>query len=408
MNATATGERWLAIIGIGEDGVEGLSAAARRLIGAAGLVVGGARHLALANGLVRGERMVWPSPIAEALPAIVARRGEAVAVLASGDPFCYGVGSLLARMVPVEEIICLPAPSAFSLGCARLGWALQEVTTLSLCGRPLAALVPHLQPGERILALSADAATPAAVAALLRERGFGASRLHVLEALGGPRERLRTATADEYGPDGVNPLNLIAIEAAADPGAPVVPLSSGLPDDFFEHDGQITRREIRAATLSALAPRRGEMLWDIGCGSGSVAIEWMLRSPANRAIGIEIRPERAARAARNAIALGVPDLGLVTGTAPAALADLPRPNAVFIGGGARDETVVRTAWAALGSGGRMVVNAVTIETEAVLFAACRDLGGTLTRLSVERLEAIGTRHGFRPAMTVTQWAAEKR
>ena len=405
-NPTAAG-RWLAILGIGEDGVEGLSAAACALIRAARLVVGGARHLALGDGLVCGVRMVWPKPIDDAVPAILARRGEPVAVLASGDPFCYGVGSLLARAVPPSEILCIPAPSAFSLAAGRLGWAVQETATISFCGRPLAALAPLLQPAGRIFVLSADAGTPASIASFLRERGFGASRLHVMQALGGPRERIRATTADDYALDRVDPLNLVAIEVVAGPDARIIPLSAGLPDEAFEHDGQITKREIRAVTLSALAPSRGEMLWDVGCGSGSVAIEWMLRSPANRAIGIERQPERAARAARNAIALGVPDLQVVTDAAPDATAGLSQPDAVFIGGGAQDERVMQTAWAALRSGGRMVVNAVTIDTEAALFHACARLGGTLTRLSVERLDTIGTRRSFRPAMTVTQWAATK-
>lgn len=431
-NTTAAG-RWLAILGIGEDGVEGLSAAACALIRAARLVVGGARHLALVEGLrptgqpnepphpalaadvgdragVRGDaqkRMVWPKPIADAFPAILGRRGEPVVVLASGDPFCYGIGTLLARAVSPAEIMCVPAPSAFSLAAARLGWALQETATISFCGRPLAALAPLLQPAGRIFALSADAGTPASIASFLRERGFGASRLHVLEALGGRRERIWTTSADDYALDPLDPLNLVAIEVVADPDARIIPLSTGLPDEAFEHDGQITKREIRAVTLSALAPCRGEMLWDVGCGSGSVAIEWMLRSPANHAVGIEQRPERAARAARNAITLGVPDLEVVTGAAPAALAGLAQPDAVFIGGGAQDDRVTQTAWAALRSGGRMVVNAVTIDTEAMLFDACGRLGGTLTRLSVQRLDAIGGRRSFRPAMTVTQWSATK-
>jgi len=407
MSGAVAGQRWLAILGIGEDGVEGLSAGACALIRGARLVVGGARHLALADGLVRGERTVWPSPIADAFPAILARRGAPVAVLASGDPFCYGVGSALVRLVPAAEIICLPAPSAFSLAAARLGWALQDVATISFCGRPLAALAPLLQPGSRILALSADAATPAAVATFLRDRGFGPSPLYVLEALGGPRERIRATTADACALDSVDPLNLIAIEVVATPDARVIPLSTGLPDDAFEHEGQLTKREIRAVTLSALAPRKGERLWDIGCGSGSVAIEWMLRAPANRAVAIEARPDRAARAARNAIALGVPDLEVINGTAPTALAGLPEPDAVFIGGGAQNDGMIETAWAALRPSGRMVVNAVTVETEGVLFAAHAHFGGTLIRLGVERLDTLGDSHCFRPAIAVTQWSAVK-
>ncbi|MBV9117769.1 MAG: precorrin-6y C5,15-methyltransferase (decarboxylating) subunit CbiE [Acetobacteraceae bacterium] len=397
---------WLSILGIGEDGVEGLTEAARALVATAEVVVGGARHLALAAPLIRGECLPWPSPLSDAFPAILARRGRPVAVLASGDPYCYGIGSALARVVPVAETLTVPAPSAFSLACARLGWALQEVATLSFCGRPLEAILPRLQPNARILALSEDAATPAAILTLLRRHGFGRSVVHVMEALGGPRERVRRVLAHSDLPADINPLNLVAIEVVATRTARIVPLTPGLPDAFFEHDGQITKREIRAVTLSALAPRAGELLWDIGCGSGSVAIEWSLRHPTNRAIGVEARADRAARAARNALSLGVPATRVVTGEVPAALAGLPAPDAVFIGGGARDG-VLDAAWAALREGGRMVANAVTIETEALLFAAQQRRGGTLTRLSVDRLDGIGAMRAFRPAMTVTQWAAVK-
>lgn len=398
--------RWLTILGIGEDGADGLSPAARGHVEAAALVVGGARHLSLAAGLIRGERLAWPRPIEAAIPAILARRPAPVVALVSGDPYCYGVGALLARHVPVAETLCLPAPSAFALACARLGWSWQDCAAISFCGRPIEALAPLLQPGARVLALSADAGTPATVAAYLTARGFGGSTLHVLEALGGPDERIRTTTAAR-GLGDTHPLNTLAIEVAADAGARVLPLSAGLPDDAFEHDGQITKREVRAVTLSALAPRRGELLWDIGCGSGSVGIEWMLRHPANRAVGIEEHPGRAARAARNAASLGVPGLHVVHGSAPAALAGLPRPDAVFIGGGAHEPGVLDAAWQALPADGRLVANAVTVESEAALLAARARLGGTLTRLSVERLDAIGTMHGYRPAMTVTQFVAAK-
>ena len=399
--------RWLSIVGIGEDGVEGLSAGARTLIAQATMVVGGARHLALADGLICGIRLPWPSPISDAFPTILAARGKSVVVLASGDPFCHGVGSALVGIVALHETLTLPAPSAFSLACARLGWSLQDTATISFCGRPLAAIAPLLQPGARILALSAGAGTPAQLVTLLQQTGFGPSRVHLLEALGGPGERVRELTADADLPNDIAALNLVGIEVAVLPGARIIPLATGLPDDAFEHDGQITRREIRAMTLSALAPRRGELLWDIGAGSGSVSIEWMLRHPANRAIAIEQNPERAARAVRNALSLGVPALQVLTGAAPAMLGRLPSPDAVFIGGGGGNVGVLPTAWGALKPGGRIVVNAVTIETEALLFQAVQEHGGTLTRLSVERLDTIGRLHAFRPAMPVTQWAAVK-
>ena len=399
--------RWLAILGIGEDGVEGLPSAARALIGEAVLVVGGARHLSLAAPLIKGEQLRWPSPLADAFPAILARRGRTVVVLASGDPYCYGVGTALRAVVPLEETLCVPAPSAFSLACARLGWAMQDVATLSFCGRPLAAVLPLLQPGGRILALSENGRTPGLLADLLRRNGFGPSLLHVLEALGGPRERMRSVRANTCVLEDVDPLNLVGVVVAVEPGARVLPLARGLPEALFEHDGQITKAEVRAVTLASLGPRAGELLWDVGCGSGSVAIEWSLCHPANRAVGIEARADRAARAGRNALALGVPHLRVVTGEAPAVLAGLPAPDAVFVGGGAAREGTLETCWAALRTGGRMVANAVTIETEACLFAAQTRYGGTLLRLSIDRLDTIGSMHRFRPAMTVTQWAATK-
>jgi precorrin-6Y C5,15-methyltransferase (decarboxylating) len=408
MSAVASRQCWLAILGIGEDGVEGLHGTARRLISGATLVVGGARHLALARPLVRGDSLAWPSPLSDAFPTILARRGQPVAVLASGDPYCYGIGSSLGRLIPPEETLCIPAPSAFSLACARLGWALQDTVTLSFCGHRLETILPRLQPRARILALSADSATPAAIAALLRANGFGMSTLHILEALGGPRERIHTWPASVELPREINKLNLLAIEVAAGPDARIIPIARGLPDDLFEHDGQITKREIRAVTLSALAPRAGELLWDIGCGSGSIAIEWSLCDPANRAIAIEARADRAMRAARNGLSFGVSDLKIVNGEAPAALEDLPTPDAVFIGGGAQDSGVMDAAWTALRPGGRIVVNAVTIETETLLFARQQRHGGALTRLSVDRLGSIGDMRGFCPARTVTQWAALKR
>lgn len=407
MSATALPQRWLTILGVGEDGVQGLSEAARGLIKGAALVVGGTRHLALVAPLIHGERLVWPSPLSAAFPAILAHRGQSVVVLASGDPYCYGIGSTLSRFVPIEETLCIPAPSAFSFACARLGWALQEVVTLSFCGRPLETILPRLQPRAHILALSADGSTPASVAALLRRNGFGSSTLHILEALGGPGERIRTTTASAELPSDIDKLNLLALEVVANAEARVIPLARGLPDELFEHDGQITKREIRAATLSALAPRAGELLWDIGCGSGSISIEWSLCHLANRAIGIESRTDRATRTARNALALGVPDLKVVPREAPAALVDLPTPDAVFIGGGAQDTGVLDAVWMALRPGGRIVVNAVTIETEALVLAAQQRHGGMLIRLSVERLDNIGSMKAFRPARTVTQWVAVK-
>jgi precorrin-6Y C5,15-methyltransferase (decarboxylating) len=396
---------WLAILGLGEDGVEGLSPLARDLLARAEAVWGGRRHLEIVGALARDPRP-WPSPIEAAAPEILALRGRPVVVLASGDPFQWGIGATLVRHVDPAEILCLPAPSAFSLAAARLGWPLQDAACLSLHGRPLERIVPHLHPGARILALSWDGTTPAKLAAMLTARGMGGSRITVLEAMGGPRERVSAHLARDGAPE-ADPLNTVAVEVAADPGAWSVPLTPGLPDHVFESDGQLTKREVRAVTLSALAPLPGQLLWDVGAGSGSVAIEWMLRHPACRAVAVEERDERADRVVRNALSLGVPDLALVRGSAPGALAGLPAPDAVFVGGGAGDPGVLDACWEALKPGGRMVANAVSIETEAILAARFRAHGGELRRIQVGRAEGVGTMHGWRIAMPVTQWSAVK-
>lgn len=398
--------RWLSIIGIGEDGVEGLSPAARQLLTQASLVVGGKRHLDLAGDLP-GRKLAWPSPPDRAFPEILAKRGTAVCVLASGDPFFFGIGSLLMRDIPAEEMVCLPAPSAFSLAAARLGWALQDCALISLHGRPLERIMPYLQPRARILALSWDGATPGRLASFLTTRGMGGSILTICENMGGPRERLRQTTAMEFPFDQVDPLNTIAVDVSVDRDARIIPRTAGLPDRWFEHDGQFTRREVRAITLASLAPRRGERLWDIGAGSGAIAIEWMLRDACNSAIAIERNKDRAARIACNAIALGVPDLTIIEGAAPGALEGLPRPDAIFVGGGATADGLLDAAWAALAPAGRLVVNAVTIETQAELTRRFTALGGDFLSINVARADPVGAFHGWRPSMPVMQWAVVK-
>jgi precorrin-6B C5,15-methyltransferase / cobalt-precorrin-6B C5,C15-methyltransferase len=399
-------ERWLAVVGIGEDGVDGLSPAARKLVTQAVLVVGGRRHLALAGPLA-AETLAWPSPIEDAIDAIEARRGNPVCVLASGDPFFFGVGTMLTRRFAPAEMICVPAPSAFALAAARLGWSQQDCALLSLHGRPLEAIVPHLQPGAKILALSWDDATPAKLAALLAARGMGRSVLTVCEAMGGPRERIRQAHAQSFALDNVAALNTIALEVVAERGAHILPRAAGLLDDGFEHDGQITKRDIRAITLSALAPRRGELLWDVGAASGSVAIEWMLADPANRAVAIEARHDRAARIARNSLSFGVPHLAVVNGEAPHVFRELPPPDAVFIGGGATAPTMVERAIDALPSGGRLVVNAVTLETQAECVNWRGRWGGELVQIAVAHAEPVGRFSGWRAARPVVQWRLTK-
>ena len=402
---SAASPRWLSIVGIGEDGVEGLGATARGLIGAAEIVFGGKRHLALAASLIRGASRPWPSPFAGAADEVLRHCGRQVCVLASGDPFLYGVGATLAQKIDAREMLVVPAPSAFSLAAARLGWSLPHTSLLSVHGRDLDLIRPYLQPGARLLILTSDGDGPAALGALLTELGFGASWLTLLEALGGPRERVRATTAASFDLDAVDALNTLAIEIEATAGARIIARAAGLPDHLFEHDGQITKREVRAVTLSSLAPRRGELLWDIGAGSGSVAIEWLLADPPfMRAVAVEARADRAARIRRNATAFGMASLELVQGAAPAALANLPTPDAIFVGGGASAPGVLDAVLAALRTGGRLVVNAVTLQTEALLLARHAALGGELSRIAVARAGPVGEKTGWHSAMPVTQWS----
>ena len=396
--------RWLSIVGIGEDGRAGLAPAAAAALDAARVVYGGRRHLDLAAPL-DAEARPWPSPIHEAYPEILARRGNPTCILATGDPFHYGIGAEIARLVPPAEIRAFPQPSAFSLACARLGWPLAECGLVTLHGRALARIIPHIQPGARLLVLSWDGTTPAALAAMLTERGFGTSTLTVLEAMGGPRERIRAAKAEAFDLPAIDPLNTVAI--TIDGAGRALPLAPGLDDGLFENDGQLTKAEIRALTLAALRPHPGLHLWDVGAGAGSIAIEWMLRHPSLRATAIEARPDRAERILRNAQAMGVPDLTVVTGAAPASLAGLTTPDAIFIGGGVSAPGILTTAIAALRPGGRCVANAVTLEGEAALLAAFANQGGSLRRFSVDRASPVGGLHGWRPAMPVTQWAWTK-
>ncbi|RRI06870.1 precorrin-6y C5,15-methyltransferase (decarboxylating) subunit CbiE [Mesorhizobium tamadayense] len=396
--------KWLTIVGIGEDGVAGLGDEAKRRIAEAEVVFGGKRHMALMASLVKGEARSWPSPFDAEMRDVLTLKGKNVCVLASGDPFFHGVGVTLARKVKPDEMLVLPAPSSLSLAASRLGWALQEVETVSLHGHSIDLIRPLLHPGARILALTSDGDAPAAIARLLDELGFGPSQLTIFEALGGPDEKRRSARADAFDPKDINPLNVLALEIEQTADARVLPLTAGLADHLFEHDGQITKREIRAITLSALAPRRGELLWDIGAGSGSIGIEWMLAHPSTRAIAIEADSERAARIARNAAHCGVPGLVVVEGSAPKALAKLETPDAIFIGGGGSDAGVLDKAIKALRAGGRLVANAVTLEMEALLLDQHTRRGGDLTRIALTRAAPVGSMQAWRPAMPVMQWS----
>jgi precorrin-6B C5,15-methyltransferase / cobalt-precorrin-6B C5,C15-methyltransferase len=399
--------RWLSIVGIGEDGIDGLSRAARDLIQSAQVVFGGARHLALAEPLIRGVARSWATPFDSTLAEVLKLRGSAVCVLASGDPFNHGVGGILARHVARDETVALPAPSAFSLAASKLLWPLPQTTLLSLCGRSLDYIRPHLHPGARILILASDEDAPAQLARLLCDLGFGPSRVTVLESLAGARERIRSATAGDFNLQSIDPLNTMAIEVVADEGARILPKAAGLADELFEHDGQITKREIRCLTLSALAPRRGELLWDVGAGSGSVSIEWLLADASLNAIALERRSDRVARINRNAAAFGVPHLTVIEGSAPAALDGLGAPDAVFIGGGASTPGVIDAVQYALRSGGRLVINCVALETEMILLHYQSQCGGTLTRIAIARAGPIGGADagttGWRSALALMQW-----
>ncbi|HEX6441233.1 MAG TPA: precorrin-6y C5,15-methyltransferase (decarboxylating) subunit CbiE [Stellaceae bacterium] len=398
--------RWLNVVGIGEDGLQGLSPAALALIATAEVLVGGERHLAMApHGAA--QRIRWARPIADTLAAIERCRGRRVTVLASGDPLWYGVGVLLARHFNPDEMTILPHAGAFSLAAARLGWAIADCACLSLHGRPLDSLRLHLAPGRRLLVLAEDGATPGAVARLLAENGWGGSRMTVFEHLGGSREASHAATTAEWGERRVADLNTIALACEGGPDARPLSRLAGLPDDTFEHDGQLTKREVRAVTLAALAPLPGQTLWDIGAGCGSIAIEWLRATGGGAAIAVERDPPRAAMIARNAAALGVPSLRIILGRAPETLPGGAPPDAIFLGGGAGDPELLPALWTRLRTGGRLVANAVSTEGERVLLDWQAEHGGALTRIAVSRAEPLGRHQAWRPLLPVTQLIAVK-
>jgi precorrin-6Y C5,15-methyltransferase (decarboxylating) len=390
---------WLTVVGIGEDGFKGLGKNARHALLGASRIIGGQRQLDLLPVCIRGERQLWPSPFS--LAPVLERYGEPVCVLASGDPMFFGVGASLARQVPSSEMLVLPAPSSCSLAAARMGWPLQDVVTLSVVARPIAALNAQLSSGVRLLVLSNDGQSPAAIAALLRERGFGPSRLSVLEHLGGEAERRIDGAANDWADPVVADLNLIAIECIAQANAPRLSRLAGLPDSAFRHDGQLTKRDVRAITLARLAPVPGELLWDVGAGSGSIGIEWMRAHPSCRALAIEADEGRQLLIEHNRDALGVPGLQLIRGSAPQALVGLERPDAVFIGGGVTREGVLDACWAALKPGGRLIANAVTLQSEMTLMAWREQRGGELTRIHIAQAQPLGDFDTWRQALPIT-------
>lgn len=397
---------WLSVVGIGEDGLDGLSAAARVLIGQADILAGGERHLAMIPP-GPAERLVWAAPFEQTLVRLAEFPDRRVCVLASGDPMWFGIGATLARRFGGDRMVVLPHPGAFSLAASRLAWPLHETTCLSVHGRPLAALALHVQPRRRLLVLSEDGSSPSNLAGMLRAEGYGASRLTVFERLGGPEERRVDGLAAEWSADRLADLNTVAIEVIADRGASR-PRSTapGLPDEAYLHDGQLTKREIRAATLAALAPWPGARLWDVGAGCGSIAIEWCRAG--GTAVAIERDPKRVDLIGRNAARLGVPQLAVQIGEALAVLAGLePSPDAVFIGGGASSPGLLDACWSALPAGGRLVANAVTAQAEAALLAWHGRHGGDMVRLSVSRLSPTGRFHTWHPLMPVTQYTGVK-
>jgi len=390
---------WLTIVGIGEDGVAGLSAAARAALADAEIVTGATRHLALA-GELRGAVEAWPVPFEDGIARLIGHRGRRVVMLASGDPFWFGAGTSVTRHLGPGEWIAHPAPSSFALAAARLGWGLEDCTCLGLHAAPFGRLRPHIARGRRAIVLVRDGAAVGGLAAYLDAAGFGASSLHVLESLGGPRERIRVATAATIAfSDIAHP---VAVGIVFEGAGAVMP-QAGLSDAWFAHDGQITKSPIRAVTLDALAPKPGESLWDIGAGSGSIGISWLLAHPSTRAIAFEADPVRAGRIADNAAMLGVDRLAVVEGPAPECLDTQACPDAVFVGGGL-SEALLRALWPRVEQGARIVANAVTLESEALLTQWQAAQGGSLMRIEVAQAVPIGTRRGWRTQFPVVQWA----
>lgn len=397
----------ISVVGIGADGWAGLSDEAREAVLSADAVVGSARQLALVPASAAARRE-WPSPIAPLVDELVAGTvGTQPCVLASGDPMLHGIGTTLARRVGREQLRVYPQVSAFSIACARLAWDAAGVELVSLVARPVETVVARLAPGRRLVVYVDGPTGAAKLAATLSASGYDQGRFVVLEQLGGEHERVTDTTAAAWGEREASGIHCVAVEC--DPA--VMPLAAGsapgLPDEVYESDGQITKWVVRAAALAALRPLPHQLLWDIGAGSGSIGIEWLRAEATASAIAVESRPDRAARVARNARALGVPRLQVVEGRAPACLAGLDHPNAVFIGGGVTADGLVNTCWSALAPGGRLVANAVTLEAASVLQEAHGRFGGALTRIGVEHAEPLGGFTAWRPQLAVTQWSVQR-
>ncbi len=401
--------KWLSVVGIGEDGLEALGKIARSFIDQADVLVGGRRHLAMLPDNDNREKLVWGSPIQQTVEEIIRRQAKSVCVLASGDPMCFGIGVTLLRYINISEMTIIPAPSAFSLACARLGWSLTDVETFSLCGRPVELANSYFYPGAKLLILSADKHTPGIIAENLTKSGYCESKITILERMGGVDERIITGIASQSSAlfTDLADLNTIAVECVADIAVTGLSRLAGLPDNAYYHDGQLTKREVRAVTLAALAPKPGELLWDVGAGCGSISIEWMRSHPQCRSIAIEQNTSRLKYIADNAASLGTPYIDIVQGKAPDALKNLSTPDVVFIGGGVTSEGVLETCWQALPKNGRLVTNVVTIEGEQKLFEWYQRVGGELSRIAIQRAEPIGKFMGWKAMAPVTQWSIIK-
>lgn len=395
------------VVGIGADGWDGLYAAARAAVTDAEVLLGSDRQLALLPDS-DAQRVPWPSPLLPQLDALLAEHAERrVCVLASGDPLLSGIGTTLIRTFGAERVRVLPTVSSVTLARARLGWSFEETEVISAVGRNVHRVARMLAPGARLLVLSSDGTTPGRVADVLTARGYGASTLTVLADLGADDESRVTGVASTWPGGDSPPLNILAIECRADRSTTPLSLVGGLPDDAFEHDGQLTKRDPRASALARLAPMPGQLLWDVGAGAGSVAIEWLRAHPSTRAVAFERNPERAACVTRNAERLGVPELEVVEGAAPDVLARDEAPDAIFVGGGTSVPGLLTTCFQRLAPGGRLVAHGVTLESEAALAAAYQEHGGELTRIAVEHASALGGFTGWRPARTVTQWSVTR-
>jgi precorrin-6B C5,15-methyltransferase / cobalt-precorrin-6B C5,C15-methyltransferase len=444
---------WLHIIGVGEAGVDALPQASRLIIGYAETILGPERFLrqveqvltgatppefdetsdlvakrnfeAIARALLEDgqpsqavghprqsqpdmpELIEWEGGLDRMIAQVKRLRDTPTVILASGDPMWFGIGATLSKHLDAGEFEAHPHPSAFQLAAAVLRWPLQAVSCISLHGRPAELIVPHLVPGSRILALTSDADTARQVADILSARGYAESMMTVLENLGGPEERITSAMAVDFDTSIIGDFYVLAVDCAPGSEALLLPPLPGLPDDAFAHDGQLTKREIRAATLSKLVPLPGALLWDVGAGSGAIAIEWMRAAREAEAIAFESDEERLQLIANNALALGVPNLRIDGGEAPQSLSGMPSPDAVFLGGAVSDEEIFEVCWNALKPGGRLVANAVTIDGETALYARQEQHGGELVRIETAVLDTIGEHRVLKPRLAVLQWSVTK-